>query len=504
MIETESAKNVQFNTNNMFAKLTDVQLTNLNNYWYSYANIPAAYRRYSKEQVLKFMKDPHRSYKQLRDVSVHLYSVCTPYRRVVHYFADMCSLQYIIRPFKLDKTKVNTKAFAASYKKACDYLEIFNLQHEMRKILVTAWREDLFAGYIYQTKDSLHIRRLPPDYVEITDLVDGCFIVSFDFSYFDKWSNAKAFNGESKLEFELNSWGEEFIEKYEIYKKDKSKYRWQRLNDERQFVIKISEDIPYPLLPLMGCFPSIFDIDDYKDIQKGAAVLRNYKALGLKIPTTEKGDFLIDKSIADQYYEQLANITPPNIGVFETPMDVQQFDFERSNSEDPDNTYAAIRNFYNDIGASSLLFGSDKQTAASLLISIIADETMCFAVNRQIERNVNRLLKTVVKGVNKFQISIVDVSEYHKQQIHDMYLKDAQYGEPTKMAVAATVGISQPNFSSMMFMENEFLNLHEEMKPLQSSYTQSSDNEGGRPAAEGDDISDSNENTREHDSNASR
>ena len=127
-------------------------------------------------------------------------------------------------------------------------------------------------------------------------------------------------------------------------------------------------------------------------------------------------------------------------------------------------------------------------------------------MNRQIERNVNRLLKTVVKGVNKFQIKILDISEFHKQQAHDMYLKDAQYGEPTKMATAATVGLSQPDFSSIMYMENDFLNLHDEMIPLQSSYTQTSDEEGGRPTAEeeGNEISDSNENTREHDSNASR
>ena len=495
----EENKNVTFNMNNMdFAKLTDVQLTDVNTYWY---HVPMRYRKYTKEQVLKFMKDPERCYKQLREASIYLYAVSTQYRRVVNYFADMATLDYVMYPFKFDRSKVNTKAFANSYKKACDYLEIFNLKHEMRKILVTAWREDLFAGYIYQTKDSLYIRRLPPDFVKIASVVDGCYIVSFDFTYFDQWSNVN-----NKLETELESWGDEFREKYAIYCTDKINKRWQLLDEEKQFNIKISEDVPYPLIPLLGCLPGIYDIEDYKDLQKGAAVLRNYKALGLKIPTTDKGDFLIDKSIADQYYNQLANITPPNIGVFETPMDVVQFDFERSNAEDPDRTYEAIRNFYNDVGISALLFGSDKQTAASLNISIIADESLVFAVNRQIERNVNRLLKTVVKGVTKFQIKILDVSEFHKQQMHDMYLKDAQYGEPTKMATAATIGISQPTFSSIMFMENDFLNLHEEMIPLQSSYTQTSDDEGGRPTAEeeGEEVSDSNENTREHDSNASR
>ena len=85
-------------------------------------------------------------------------------------------------------------------------------------------------------------------------------------------------------------------------------------------------------------------------------------------------------------------------------------------------------------------------------------------------------------------------------------MKDAQYGVPVKSAIAASLGLNPPNMSAMLYMENEILKLHDNMIPLQSSYTQSSDNEGGRPTAEenGEEISDSNENTREHDSNASR
>lgn len=326
-------------------------------------------------------------------------------------------------------------------------MSIFNLRHEMSKALTIAWREDIFAGYIYQTKDSFYIRKLPADYVKIASIVDGCYIAAFDFSYF------------RGKEDELESYGQEFIDKYEIYKKDSSQ-RWQLLDEKKQFCLKISEDVTYPLIPLAGCLVGIYDIEDYKDLQKGASILRNYKALGLKLPTDEAGNLLIDKTLADQFYAQLTNITPDNIGVFETPMDVQVFDFEKSGAEDPDKTYEAIRNFYNDVGVSSLLFGSDKQTAASLNISITADECLTFAVNRQIERNVNRLLKNL-SGTQKFQITILDISEYHRQQFHDLLLKDAQYGVPVKSAIAASVGIDQPAMNAMLFMENDFLKMHE-------------------------------------------
>ena len=477
-------------TNQLFAKMTEVQLMNLR----ANTHYPVVYQKFKRADIIKYLKNPEKNARELRNASIYLYEVSAQYRRVINYFAHMCPLNYVMYPFKFDTTKeVNEKAFKASYKKATDFMSIFNLQHEMRKVLVTAWREDLFAGYIYQTKDSFYIRKLNPDYVKIVSIVDGCYIVAFDFSYF------------AGREDELESYGAEFVEKYELYLQDRSKYQWQVLDERKQFCIKISEDVPYILIPLAGCLLGIYDIEDYKDLQKGASILRNYKALGLMLPTDENGNMLIDKDLADQFYAQVDNVTPDNIGVFQSPMDVKIYDFEKSGAEDPDKTYEAIRNFYNDVGISSLLFGGDKQTAASLNISITADECMCFAVNRQIERNVNRLLKNL-SGTQKFQITILDISEFHRQQFNDILLKDAQYGVPVKSAVAATMGISQPAMNAMLYMENDFLKLHEKMIPLQSSYTQSSSDEAGRPTAEenGEEISDSNENTREHDSNASR
>lgn len=494
--KTPEEKNASYTNfsmeNNLFSKLVDVQLTKLANS----RNTAVSYYKYTKEQIVDFLKSPESNARELRNASIYLYEVSAQYRRVINYLADMCSESYVLHPFKFDPSRLNDekykKNFEKAYRKAADYMEVLNLKHEMHKAKVIAWREDIFAGYIYSTKDSFYIRKLNPDYIKIASIIDGCLMVAYDFSYFDRKKD------------ELESYGQEFIEKYALYKKD-SKLRWQMLDEDRQFCIKISEDVFYPLIPLAGCLAGIFDIEDYKDLSKGSAILRNYKALGLKIPTDGNGNMLMDKKRADQFYHQLCNVTPPNIGVFETPMEVQCFDFERNGSDDPDKTYEAVRNFYNDAGISSLLFGSDKQTAASLNISITADEALCYAVNRQIERNVNRLLKKL-SGSIKFQITILDVSIFHQQQYHDLLLKDAQYGVPAKQAAASALGLQPYAMNSLLYMENEYLKLQNTMIPLSSSYTQSSDKIGGRPTAEetGSDISDSNENTREHDSNSSR
>ena len=90
--------------------------------------------------------------------------------------------------------------------------------------------------------------------------------------------------------------------------------------------------------------------------------------------------------------------------------------------------------------------------------------------------------------------------------MHDLYLKDAQYGIPTKSAILSSLGIDQSILDGISFTENEFLKLVEKFVPLQSSYTTSSDNlnnNNGRPTNEDSnkDISDAGEITAERDVN---
>lgn len=458
--------------------------------------------KYNKHEILKLLAEPITNEKLLRDISRYLYYVSPQYKKIVNVHADMPTLDYTIRPFKFDKDKAEKEPdkFKSCYKRACDYLEILNLKHEMRKILTIAWREDVFYGYIYSTKDSLYIKPLDPDFCMISGICDGCYKYAFDFSYFD-----------GKPHLELENFGNEFIEKYEIYLKDKSKYRWQELLHKNEFCIKISEDVGYLFVPFANCFPAILDIEDYKDIKKTSAEIENYKAIGLKIPLSEDGNLLVSETIMDNFYDHISNVLPENVGLFMTPVDVETIDFEKSTS-DSDEVKNAVEDFYNDIGMSSLLFGGSNQSSTALKISLISTEIQVYAVNRQIERNVNRLLKSI-SGAFKFQITIQDVTYYNQADIHNLYLKDSQYGVPVKANVPASLNVSQSVLEGTLFMENDFLELSKKFEPLQSSYTSSSNDiansdgsnseNNGRPSAEetGSDLSDSGEETRERDLN---
>lgn len=498
--------NKENNYKNIFSKAIDIDTINLtkplnnNAKWlHIYRNHKSSdhccHFKWTKKEIFHWLEYPEKHEKELRNVSRHLYDTSPQYWRLINYFANMCPFQYVIYPFKFDKEKYISdkgKSFKAGYKKASNLLEIMNLQHELHKIKIINWKEDAFFGYIYQTKDSFHIRPLNPDYCLISGIYDGCYKYAFDFSYFN-----------NKTQIELENFGSEFVEKYELYKLDNTKYRWQELEPKNEFCTKIADDIDYLRIPFASCFPAIYDIEDYKNIQKTASDIKNYKALGMRVPVDSDGKLLISQNVMDDFYQHILNILPPNVGLYMTPCDISEINFE-INNDGIDVTSNSVKNFFNDAGVSSLIFGGDNQTSASLKISLVADEALAYALNKQIERNINKLLK-LLSGTTKFQIKVLDVSYYHQKDTHDLYLKDAQYGIPTKSSIPSSIGLDSSILDSLTFMENEFLDLTDKYEPLKSSYTSSNtdDDNNGRPTNDdlGLDLTDSGEATLDKDVN---
>jgi hypothetical protein len=448
----------------------------------------------TREQILKYLKNPETNQKQLRKASIYLYEVSTQYRRLINYFAGLLTFDYIIVPYNINPAKVNKKSFELSYLKAVNFLQLLNIKHEMIKVLTVAYREDVFYGYRHQEKDSSYIRELNADYCKITSVVDGCFIYSFDFSYFDTYKS------------DLDNYGDEFISKYRIYEKDKQNMRWQQLDQTREFCIKITDSIfPCPILPFAGVLDYIFRILDYCDLQQAREELENYKIIGLKIPVSEEGEIQLDLDIARDFYKQLCNVLPDSVGAFITPMDFKDISFDRSNAADSGLTVSATRDFWNSAGVSAILFG-EADNSSTVKVSIQADVAFALSAGKQIERNINRLLK-YLSGTIKFQVNILPNTLYNQQDTNNLYLKNALAGIPCKTMVAASLGETPSDIVGLTYLENDFLSLTENWTPLQTSYTQSgTEDTAGRPTNEenGETLTEAGEETQKVESNANR
>lgn len=447
--------------------------------------------KFTSDQVARYLQQPVKFEKELRELSRYLYTASPNYKRLILYFSSLLTFDYIVEPYDLNFEKLDKVKFKKQYQKCLSLLESMNITHEMTKILRTAFKEDVFYGYEHQGKDSYFIQKMNPDYCHISSIEDGVYNYAFDFSYFDKTENKQ----------KLDTYPTEFLEKYNQYKITKQK--WIELDSKRIICIKINEEIEYPIPPFNIVFESIFDLDEYKRLKKAKIKMDNYMILTQRIPIDEKsGDpnkFLIELETAMMFHNKASDALPESVGLVTSPMEIEGIKLEK-NQKEKDSVAEAERDFYNSSGVSQILFNSDKISSAGSQKSAQTDEQILFTVLRQIERWVNRKLKSFSSHY-KFKVNFLNTTEFNKENVADMYLRAAQYGMPVKMMLGAALGLTPSSMSNMTFLENEILDLHNELIPLSSSHTQSGKDGAGAPEKREDELTDSGMKTRETDGN---
>ena len=465
----------------VYANLSKIALRNLT----SSSDTNPTYTKYTKDQIVQYLGNPANYEKQLRNMSRYLFNISNYYRRLIQYFANMPTFAYTLVPYMLDRSKtINANKFKKSYCQASNAVALMNIPHEATKMLTIAFRDDVYYGYAWETNDSFAFQNLDADYCKISSIEDGVYNFAFNFSYFD--SNAD----------KLPNYPPEFQTMYNAYKSDSQMYKWQELDSTKSICIKVNEHDYIPIPPFVSLFGALADIEDYRAISKNASETNNYKALAMEIPLNDDGSYLIDYNDAKEFYDMMTNVLPPNIGAILTPMKITDWNFDKSGvTSDTNEVAKAEAAFFAGAGVNKILFGGgDDPSASTLELCTVNDQMIVFAVMRQLERWINRKLKSV-SGSYRFRLNFLPVTHYNREAMHEKYLKDAQYGLPTRSAIIATAGYAGTDYENMAYLENEVLGLKNVEQPLTSSNTQSAnaaDGGDGRPTNEskGEGLSD--------------
>lgn len=448
--------------------------------------------KYTKQDIVNFILAPEVWYNQvqLRYTSKYLYNMSNHYKRTINYLAGLPNFDYVVEPYGIDPETVDVKKFRKAYMKAVDTVDSMNIKHEFRKVMNVAFREDTFFGYLFMNKSSFFIQRLDPDYCKISSLEDGVYNFAFDFTYFTAYPYRLAF------------YPQEFTDKWNEYRNDG--IRWKELDSKNTICIKVNEDLDFPLPPFVGVLGNLLDFEDFKNLRKIKTEINNYKLVYQRIPmkqnSTEPNDYLIDYNQSLVFHKNAEAVLPEQVGLVTTPMELDVIDFERDR---PDiNKVSDIEaEYWGSAGISQILFSADSGSIG-LDASIKTDEMISFQVVDQIERWINRFMKNL-SGVYKFRVKILRTTQYNIDEVYNRYVEAATYGMPVKSYMLASMGHSQSALTTMTFLENEVLELHDNMIPMQSSHTQSND-EGGRPQKAGKDLTESGAETRNKKKNENR
>lgn len=448
-----------------------------------------SYKKYTREQILSYLKDPRKNNTNLIEASNYLYASSVIYQRVVRYLANMLTFDYVVSPYKLkdiDTSVQNVDKYKKSYFNVLNTLEIMDIKQTFSVIMQVVVREGAFFGIEVGNKDSYMIQQMPYNRCKVYSNEDGCPLFSLDMSYFDR------------NEILLESMPSEIQTLYNAYKSNNNE-KWALLDGKYSICILFDESLGYVLPPFAGSFTDIYLVEDYKDLMKSKEIINLYKLISLKYPTDAEGNLLMDSDIAMTYYHQIADQLGEQFAVALNPFDMKEVSFA-DNKTDSDGTLKAQRDMFANLGISNLLFSNDKAASSALLTSVLEDFSYVSPCLRSIERWVNKKLK-IASGTVKFQVMFPDVTVYNREKMMDKYKEASAMGLPCKMLYSACMGLTPSQTMGMCFLENNMLGIVDMFVPLKTSYTQSSD--GGRPESE-EPLTESGEQTKETDANANR
>ena len=448
-------------------------------------------RQYStptREDIENYLRAPTANEKNLRDSSIYLYQVNPRYKNLINYYADVPCWLYTILPVNYNPDKVRPEAFKKQYYRVCNIVESMGIPKTMREIVITALREGAYFGCIWGGNgDTFILQKLNPDYCAIVSISDGGV---FQFKY--DMSKVKA-------EDVATYYPPQFAEMYQDY--IQSGERYQLVPPEIAVCFKADPSIvEYSIPTFAGTMPTLFQIENTKQLVEDSAEQSNYKLLHGKIPVDGEGIPLIDYKVAMDYYHHLANNVGDRIGVAVTPFEVKEYAFEQNaTTSQIDAVSRASENYFAEAGTSASLHGSNNNNTTGVTkLAVKVDEAFAFGLMYQCERIINRFLK-LNGGSVKFKVHFLDISCFNRETKVAEYKSSMNYGIG-KLEYLAIMGINQYDILGETYVTTNVLDVDNIFVPMKTASTRSAEEaseESGRPSIDDGDLTDAGERSRE-------
>ena len=452
---------------------------------------------FSKDNLRSYLQNPYSSSSQnsLRNLSKFLYTLSFPLRRIINYFASLpdFSAYKVNLDFSLVEEN-NEETLLKDYEDACKLVRRMNLEINMFKLLVIAWREGIVYFQPYQDKDgTMLLMPLDSQYCKVGSIgYNNLLHVAFDFSFF---------NGQNS--FYLDIWDQEYKKKYNSYQKDSS-LRWQELDTARAFKIDLS-DIDLIVSPFASLFEALIDLVDLQALMNVKDSLDIYKLIVMKIPmlnSKSPDDLALNLTTAMKFYKKALDTLPEEIGLILSPgMDVDSVSFDKNATTDTNAISDAYQNVMEETGISQIFDSSRLTGSTSVKMSMLSDAMMATkGIMKQIEAFVNERIQMEYPNSMAY-IKFIEVTTYTRDDRIAQVEKAANAGMPVKLEYMTLLGYDPLESMASDWLETKLgLAVDKFIHPLVSSHTQSSTSDtGGAPTAEesGKSLTDDGENSRD-------
>ena len=451
---------------------------------------------FNKDNLRSYLQSPYSSNSQtnLRNLAKFLYTLSFPLRRIVSYFASLpdFSAYKVNLDFSLIEEN-DEESLLQDYENACRFIRKMNLELNMFKLLVIAWREGIVYFQPYQDDDgTMLLMPLDSQYCKVGSIgYNNLLHVAFDFSFFNG-SNA----------FYLDVWDPEFKKKYNSYSSDSS-LRWQELDTARAFKIDVA-DLDLVLSPFASLFEGLIDLIDLQSLIAVKDSLDIYKLLVMKIPTLNGSkspdELALSLTLAQKFYKKAVESLPPEIGVILSPaMDVDSVSFDKNATSDTNAIADSYQNLMEQTGISQIFDSSRLTGASSVKMSMFSDALMATkGIMQQVAAFVNERIQMEYPNSVAY-IKFIDTTTYNKDDRIVQVKEAASLGLPVKQEYMTLLGYDPLESIASDWLETKLgLATEKFIHPLVSSHTQSGGSDtGGAPTKKDGDLTDDGEASRD-------
>ena len=454
---------------------------------------------FSKDSLRTYLQNPYSANSQanLRNLAKFLYTLSFPLRRIINYFASLpdFSMYKVNLDFSLIEEN-DEESLLQDYEDACRFIRKMNLEINMFKLLVIAWREGIVYFQPYQDDDgTMLLMPLDSQYCKVGSIgYNNLLHVAYDFSYFNG-SNA----------FYLDIWDPEFKKKYNAYQRDNT-LRWQELDTARAFKIDIS-DLDLIIPTFASLFEGLIDLIDLQSLIAVKDSLDIYKLLVMKIPllnSKNPDDLALNLTLAQKFYAKALGILPEEIGLILSPgMDIDSVSFDKNATSDTNAIADSYQNLMEQTGISQIFDSSRLTGASSVKMSMLSDALMATkGLMQQVAAFVNERIQMEYANSAAY-IKFIDTTTYTKDDRINQVKEAASLGLPVKQEYMTLLGYDPIETIASDWLETKLgLSIDKFVHPLVSSHTQSgSSDTGGAPTKDDGDLTDEGAETKDKEKN---
>lgn len=409
----------------------------------------------------------------LVQTSKQLYATNPIYAAVIDYLSNMYIWRYKVTPHRVyskskakSKKQINEDEYRLIYNLMLEVVDGLSIETKFPALLSLLFTN----GSVYFTtmcdEDSITIDTLllEPKYChKIAETQYGTAIIQFDFFYFD----SLGLNDKALKEY-LKSFPKEFASGYNKYKKDND-MRWQILDPRFSSGIMLNEVGLPRYLYLYG---GILDYEKYQDNE----LKRNNNLLKYivvhKMPHYED-QLIFEVDEVEAIHKSLKRIveTGDEARLITTWGDVHVDRISENDTSENQVLSKSFKAIFNNAGLNDGIFTSE--SVEGLKISLTRDRAMVW-------KYIKMILAFYSIAINNWfdfktlqaDIDILPISFYNYNDDMRIYKENATLGVGKLDYIIAT-GIKQKDIVDQLYLE-DFLKL-DEIKPMQTSYTQTAE-----------------------------